>query len=143
MNHVYFDDRDSPYIVQFDITGAGPAGLVEGSDTLIATVTRIPSIEVFAGESRVVVAGEAVEYTGSFTRPEGLWDIQYRWDFGDGSPTVTGIPESGVTRATATHSYVDHRPQPYEVTLTVTAQSDAGEVKGESVFTPRSLSPKA
>ena len=134
VNHVYDDDRDSPYIVQLDITGTGPAGLVKGSDTLIATVTRVPTIEVFAGEYRVVEEGKDVEYSGSFTRPEGLWDIQYRWDFGDGSATITGIPEEGATRAVATHSYENHRPQPYEVTLTVTAQSDAGEVKGSSSF---------
>ena len=79
VNHVFGDDRDSPYIVQLEMTGTGEAGLVEGSDTLIATVTRIASIEVFAGESRVVEEGEEVEYGGSFTRPEGLWDIQYRW----------------------------------------------------------------
>ena len=134
VNHIYDDDRDSPYIVQLDITGTGPAGLVKGSDTLIATVTRVPTIEVFAGGHRVAEEGKDVEYSGSFTRPEGLWDIQYRWDFGDGSATVTGIPEEGATRAVATHAYENHRRQPYEVTLTVTAQSDAGEVKGSSSF---------
>ena len=84
VNHIYDDDRDSPYIVQLDITGTGPAGLVKGSDTLIATVTRVPTIEVFAGEHRVAEEGKDVEYSGSFTRtgrlvghpvPLGLW----RW----------------------------------------------------------------
>ena len=130
VNHFYEDDRDSPYIVQLEIRGTGPAGVVEGSDTLIATVTRVPTIEVFAGESRRVTAGAAVEYRGSFTRPEGLRDIQYQWDFGDGNAPVVGIPEPGVTNATAVHTYTDHRPQPYAVTLTVTAQSDAGQVEG-------------
>lgn len=134
VNHIFEDDRDSPYIVELEMTGTGPAGLVEGSDTLIATVTRIPTIEVFAGESRVVEEGEEVEYGGSFTRPEGLGDIQYRWDFGDGSPTVIGRPESGATRAVAIHTYENYRHQPYEVTLTVTAQSKAGEVKGIGTF---------
>lgn len=130
VNHFYGDDRDSPYIVQLEIRGTGPAGVVEGADTLIATVTRVPTIEVFAGESRRVTAGEAVEYRGSFTRPEGLRDIQYQWDFGDGNAPVVGIPEPGATNATALHAYADHRPQPYDVTLTVTAQSDAGQVEG-------------
>ena len=49
VTHFYEDDRDSPYIVELEMTGTGPAGIVEGSDTLIATVTRIPTIEVFAG----------------------------------------------------------------------------------------------
>ena len=134
VTHFFEDDTDSPYIVQLELTGTGPAGLVEGTDTLIATVTRIPTIEVFSGESRFVEEGEEVEYTGSFTRGDGLWDLQYRWDFSDGSPTVTGIPEEGDTRATATHTFENYRPDPYEVTLTVTAQSEAGEVRGSSSF---------
>ncbi len=130
VTHVFEDDSYSPYIVNLKITGKGPAGLVEGSDTMIATVTRIPVIEVFAGEYREVPAGEAAEYTGSFTRPEGLWDLQYRWDFGDGSPVITGTPGAGETQAAATHVYENHRPQPYQATLTITAQSEAGEVQG-------------
>ena len=132
VNHIYDDDRDSPYIVQLEIRGTGPAGVVEGADTLTATVTRAPTIEVFAGESMVVEEDTAVAFRGSFTRPEGLRDIQYRWDFGDGTAPVSGIPEPGVTNAFATHTYQDYRPQPYEVTLTVTAQSDAGPVEGFS-----------
>ena len=134
VTHFFEDDRDSPYIVQMEIRGTGPAGLVEGDDTLIATVTRIPTIEVFAGESRFVEEGEENEYSGSFTRGDGLWDLQFRWDFSDGSPTVTGIPEEGATRATAVHTFENYRPDPYEVTLTVTAQSEAGEVKGSGSF---------
>ena len=137
VTHAYNDELYSPYIVQLVIKGSGDAGLAEGSDTLEATVSRVPSIEVFAGENRTVDEGEEVEYSGSFTRPGGLWDLQYRWDFGDGSATVIGVPEEGLTRAMTTHSYRDHRPQPYTVTLTVTAQSEAGEVQGFSQFNVR------
>ena len=137
VTHVYEDDRDSPYIVQLEITGTGPSGIVEGTDSLIATVTRIPTIEVFAGEDRVVKEGDEVEYSGSFTRGEGLWDIQYRWDFSDGSPTVTGTPEEGATRVETRHTFENYRPQPYQVTLTITAQSAAGEVRGTSSFMAR------
>ena len=137
VNHVYGDDLDSPYIVQLEITGSGTGGLVEGADTLIATVTEVPSLSVFAGESRTVEEGQEEEYTGSFTRPEGLWDLQYRWSFGDGSPVVTGNPEDGATKTAVTHTYVDYRPRPYTATLTVTAQSDAGPVEGSSSFDVR------
>jgi phage terminase Nu1 subunit (DNA packaging protein) len=126
VNHTYTDDRDSPYIVEVEIEGTGDAGLAEGSDTFIATVSRLPTIEVFAGERQVTEEGEAVELEGSFTRPEGLRDIQYTWDFGDGSAPVAITPEEGVTTATITHTYANHRPFPYTATLTVTAQSDAG-----------------
>ena len=41
------------------------------------------------------------------------------WDFGDGSPTVTGSLAEGVTRVDITHSFRDFRPTPYTATLTV------------------------
>ena len=134
VSHTYFDIEQSPYIVRLEITGFGESGIFEGSDTLIATVTEIPGIDVFAGEYRVVDEGDEVEYAGSFTRPESLWDFEYRWDFGDGTATVVDVPAEGSTRATAIHAYRDYRPDPYEVILTVTAQSDAGEVKGTGSF---------
>ena len=132
VTHVYGDDRDSPFIVGIEITGFGDEGLADGSDTVIVTVTKIPSIEVFAGESMTVEAGQSVDLDGSFTRPEGLTDLVYRWDFGDGSVPVTEAVAEGATRAVAAHEYADHRPFPYTVTLTVTGQSDAGEIEGAS-----------
>ncbi|MCI0822310.1 MAG: PKD domain-containing protein, partial [Chloroflexi bacterium] len=119
----------SPFIVEIEITGTGDGGVAEGSDTFIATVTRVPTIEIFAGENKVTEEGEEVEFVGSFTRPKGLRDIQYMWEFGDQSVPLIVTPEEGVTRAIATHVYADHRPFPYTVTLTVTAQSDAGEIE--------------
>ena len=132
VTHVYGDDRDSPFIVGIEITGFGDEGLADGSDTVIVTVTKIPSIEVFAGESMTVEAGQSVDLDGSFTRPEGLTDLVYRWDFGDGSAPVTEAVAEGATRAVAAHAYADPRPFPYTVTLTVTGQSDAGEIEGAS-----------
>ena len=132
VTHVYGDDRDSPFIVGIEITGFGDEGLADGGDTVIVTVTKIPSIEVFAGKSMTVEAGQSVDLDGSFTRPEGLTDLVYRWDFGDGSVPVTEAVAEGATRAVAAHAYADPRPFPYTVTLTVTGQSDAGEIEGSS-----------
>ncbi len=137
VSHTYTNVEQSPYIVQMNIRGLGEAGLFLGSDTLIATVTQIPGIEVFAGEDRVVDEGDEAEYTGSFTRPAELLDFRYRWDFGDGSATVFEVPEEGDTRAVADHAFPDHRPDPYRVTLTVIAQSEAGEIRGSSSFNVR------
>ena len=128
VSHVYAEEGD--YVVEVTISGSGDTGLAEGSDSLVASVTRIPDIEVFAGESRVVEEREEVEYTASFTRPEELWNYEFRWDFGDGTPTVIGTPAEGVTRVSALHAFADYRPFPYEVKFTVTAMSEAGEVTG-------------
>ena len=134
ISHSFEDVEQSPFIVQLEISGIGDTGVFEGSDSLIATVTEIPDIDVFAGQDRVVDEGDEVEYIGSFTRPEALSDFEYRWDFGDGSATVFGVPGDGETRAMASHEYQDYRPDPYQVVLTVTARSEAGEVKGTGSF---------
>ena len=137
VSHTYTNVDESPYIVRLDVRGIGDSGIFLGTDTTIATVTQIPGIEIFAGEDRVVDEGNEVEYTGSFTRPESLTDFRYRWDFGDGSATVFEVPEEGGTRAVATHTFPDYRPDPYQVVLTVIAQSEAGEIRGSSAFNVR------
>ncbi len=137
VNHVYDDDRDSPYIVKIDLSGVGADGRAEGFDSLEVSVSRVPTIEVFAGDYRTVEEGDDLDYNASFTRPKELWDYQYRWDFGDGSPTITGVPEERETRVTAPHSFADYRPTPYTVSVTVSAMSEAGRVSGSSSFSVR------
>ena len=85
-------------------------------------------VQVFAGKAVTVDEGEEVEFSGSFTRPEGLSDVKFEWDFGDGAAPSSGSLEEGVTNALATHVYADDRPFPYTATLTITARSDAGNV---------------
>ena len=132
VHHQYSSDLESPFIVEVTMTGRGEAGIVEGSGTFIATVTELPAITVFAGEHRFVEEGEEVEFSGSFTRPEGLSNYQYSWEFSDGTEAVTGAPEEGATTVTVTHVYENHRPQSFTVTLTVSADSEAGEVEGST-----------
>ena len=137
ITHAYRDERDSPFFAEVKMTGTGAAGLAEGEDTLVVTVTRLPSIEVFAGEGVTVDEGEEVEFSGSFTRPEGIRDVSFAWDFGDGSAKVSGDLGAGVTNAVARHAYDHHRPFPFTATLTITAQSDAGEVEASSSVSVR------
>ena len=132
VTHRYRDERDSPFIVQFEINGSGEAGAAEGETTLMVNVTKVPEIVVFAGESVVVEQGEEIEFSGSFTRPQGLGEVKYTWDFGDGTKAATGSLAAGVTNVVATHIYKDDRPFPYSATLTITAPSEAGDVEGVS-----------
>ena len=126
--HVYEDPTDSPFIARVSVSGTGEGGVAEGEDTLIVSVSRIPQIQVYAGEEWVEVEqnSEAL-FSGSFTRPEGLRNVRYEWDFGDGSPPATGDLPEGATRAEATRAYPDYRDFPYTARLTITADSDAGK----------------
>ena len=134
VHHQYRSDLESPFIVEVTMNGSGDAGVVEGSDTFIATVTELPAISVFAGEHLVVKEGEEVEFSGSFTRPKGLSNYRYTWEFSDGSEAVSGAPEEGATTVTTTHVYLNHRPEPFSVTLTVSAESEAGNVEGAATI---------
>ncbi len=134
VTHVYTSDLDSPYIVTLRLLGAGDGGRAEGTDSLLIEIKEVPVIEVFAGDDRTVEEGDGAGYAGSFTRPGELWDYEYQWDFGDGSPSVIGSPDEGATRVEVSHRYSDHRPRPYQVTFTVSAMSDAGRVTSSGTF---------
>ena len=128
VTHSYDDPNGSPFIAQLRITGTGEGGIVEGEDTLTVSVSEIPVIEVFAGDFKSIYENEEVEFSGSFTRPKGLSNVRFEWDFGDGSTPAEGDLPEGVTRATATHVYPDYRSRPYVARLTVTADSEVGDV---------------
>ena len=128
VTHSYDDPNGSPFIAQLRITGTGEGGIVEGEDTLTVSVSEIPVIEVFAGDFKSIYENEEVEFSGSFTRPKGLTNVRFEWDFGDGSTPAEGDLPEGVTRATATHVYPDYRSRPYVARLTVTADSEVGDV---------------
>jgi hypothetical protein len=132
VTHFYGDEKDSPYIAEIKITGTDENGTVEGRDFVIVTVTKLPTIEVFAGDYQAVQEGEPVELAGTFTRPAELTDVSYTWDFGDGSAVVSGDLAEGATSAAASHTYQHHRPQPYQATLTIKGQSKAGPVEASA-----------
>jgi hypothetical protein len=84
-----------------------------------------------------------VELGGSFTRPVGLTDFKFKWEFGDGSASVTGSLSEGATGAPATHVYPDARPQAFTATLTITARSEAGEIIGADSVLVRVIETRA
>ena len=137
VTHVYRSEEHSPFVVTVNITGLGDSGVSEGEDTLIATVSEIPVLDVFAGEPINVEAGEDIGFAGTFTRPSGVGDLTYHWDFGDGSNPVEGVLEEGITVAEAVHTYVNNRPIPYTATLVISGVADVGEIEGRSSLTVR------
>ena len=133
VNHVYGSTTGSPFIAQVTITGTGEGGIIEGKDTITVSVSEVPVIEVFAGDWMEVEQNTEVPFSGSFTRPQGLTDVRYEWDFGDGLPPEEGELPEGITRAYATHVYRDYRPQPYIARLTIAAESEVGEIEATRV----------
>lgn len=129
VNHVYDSVTGSPFIAQVTITGTGEGGIIEGENTLTVSVSEIPAIEVFDGDWMDVEQNTEVSFSGSFTRPQGLTDVRFEWDFGDGLPPVTGELPEGTTRAFATHVYQDYRPEPFTARLTITAESEVGQIE--------------
>ena len=146
--HFFNRDEDSPFIVTVDLRGSGDAGLAEGKDTLVTTVSRLPVIEVFAGDHQEVEAGQSVEFNASFTRPEGVSEITYSWNFGDGSaPVESSLGDSdAAVKVDASHTYQNFRSNPYVVSLTVNGQTEVGEVEVSSevlVFVRETIGVKA
>ena len=130
-NHVYGSSAESPYIVQIKMTGTGEAGIVEGTDKLVVTITEVPVLIVSAGEEVTAEAGAAAQFRGTFTRPPGVENLRYRWSFGDGSAPVEGSLGEG-NAVEVEHEYVHVRRDPYVATLTVTGDSEAGVVEASS-----------
>jgi hypothetical protein len=130
-NHVYGSAAESPYIVQIKMVGTGEAGVVEGSDKIVVTVTEVPVLLVSAGENVTVEAGATARFRGTFTRPAGVTDLRYRWSFGDGSAVEEGDLDEE-SRVETEHKYGHVRREPYTATLTVVGDSEAGAVEASS-----------
>ena len=130
--HFYESTEESPYIVQITLTGTGEAGIVEGEDKITVTVTDLPAIIVSAGDEIRVEEGDEAQLRGTFNRPVGVTNMRYRWDFGDGSEEEEGALDEGNAVETA-HRYLHLRNQPYVATLTVTGESEAGDVEASTM----------
>ncbi len=129
--HSFFDNQGSPFIVTVKLEGSGEGGIARGEDKLITTVSRLPVIDLFAGENQIVEVGSEVQFSASFTRPEGVFDLSYVWNFGDGTAPIKvelGSLE-GAGQITTTHVYENFRPKPYSVTLVMTGNTDVGAVE--------------
>jgi FOG: PKD repeat len=107
-----------------------------GSDAFVVTVDSavIPNTPptVDAGPDQIVDEGTGVSFNGSFTDPDTEDTHTIEWNFGDGSPAVSGS-------LTPNHIYIDNGV--YTVTLTVTDNrggvgSDTMIVTATDVYVP-------
>ena len=90
-NHVYGSAEESPYIVQINMVGTGEAGVVEGSDKAVVSVTELPVLIVSAGEDVTVEERAQARLSGTFNRPAGVTNMRYRWGFGTARPPRRAI----------------------------------------------------
>ncbi len=126
-NHVYSSAAESPYIVQIKMIGSGEAGVVEGSDKTVVTVTDLPVIVVSVGDAITVEEEAEAELRGTFNRPAGVTNMRYQWRFGDGSAVEEGaVGEDNVV--ITSHRYTVLQREPYVATLTIFGDSQAGAV---------------
>ena len=130
VRHTYKSDEFSPHVVTATVKAFSDRGLAEGEDQLWANVSELPRIDAFISASeRGVEQSESVTLTASFNNPETLRDVEYSWDFRDGSSVVTGTVDAGDTGIEVEHAFERHRPEPYIIVFEIQGDSDAGEVK--------------
>ena len=130
VRHTFMSDELSPHVVSANVKAYSDRGLAEGEDQLWANVSELPRIDAFiSSEERVVEQGETVTFTASFNHPETLRDVEYTWDFRDGSEVISGTVQAGDTGIEVEHAFERHRPEPYIVVFEIQGDSDAGEVK--------------
>ena len=130
VSHVYYDDKDSPFIAKIELSATGDAGIYKGEDSSIISVTRMPTIEVFAGDYLESEEGEEVTFEASFTRPPEIQSISYKWEFGDGQDSDIVKLSEKESRIIQTHTYKDHRSYPYRALITVYGETESGTVEG-------------
>ena len=124
-SHIWMDN--GTYIVAVRVTD-------DHSNTDIATLTVTVSNvapNVDAGPDQTVNEGDTVNFSGSFTDSGAADTHTYEWNFGDGTPAVSG---------TLTPTHVYSSAGDYTVTLSVT-DDDAGTGSDTLIVTVESTGP--
>ena len=97
-------------------------------------------IQVDAGEDVTRELGEPHRFRASFRPPDGVDRFSFSWDFGDGSPPVTGtrtieqLDGQGRLTDTVSRRFADTEQSPYIVTVTVRGEGRAGAAEGKDAM---------
>ena len=131
--HTYSSMVGAPFVVEVEVVGEGPNELYEGADKLVVDVIIVPDLQVRIVERGPLAAGEVGEFVGVFNRRFGVRDLEYKWDFGDGSRPLVGSVPQGDSRVTVSHSYRNDVSLNYVIIFEVEGQSAAGPVQGSAL----------
>ena len=128
------EDRDR-YVGNVTVLASSDNSVARGTSNFAINVYELPQlsplIEVL--NLQPVRAGDDVVLRASFNEHRNVSDLRYEWSFGDGSEPVAGELDVDVTSIAVTHSYTRYVPWTMRVALTLTGDSDAGEVR-ETTF---------
>ena len=127
--HTYTRDDFSPYVVSVNIKAFSDTGISEGEGKLWAHVSELPAIEPFITAPGFIEEKQEETFLVTFNHPATIRNLQYSWDFRDGSEVQTVSVEQGITSAEISHAFHRWRPDPYEVRFEIWGDSDAGEVR--------------
>lgn len=127
--HIYADN--GVYLVSLSVTDKDGA---QTSDTLMVTVNNAAPI-ISAGLDIEGFENQPVQFGGTAIDPGTADTLTYTWDFGDGTPVV-----SGLLNPTHVYGEADATPDIYTVTLTV-RDDDGAEVVDDLVVTVHNAAP--
>ena len=126
-----FSNQDfDQYIGKVTVSASSGSEVARGDANFLINVYELPKLNPLLRvlPSDQVAPGEAVEFTATFNNHEGVRGLQYELALGDGTATLTGAIAPGVNTIEATHEYERYVPWELIPTLTLTGDSDAGEV---------------
>ena len=123
------EDRDR-YVGNVTVQASSDNSVARGTANFAINVYELPQlsplIEVL---NRLPVRpGDDVVFRASFNEHRNVSDMRYEWSFGDGSEPVTGDVEADETSISVTHSYARYVSWNMQAALTLTGDSDAGDV---------------
>ena len=122
----------SQYIGRVTVEASSGSEVARGEANFLVNVYELPKLNpllrVINADDQVA-PGETVEFSATFNNHEGVRGLQYELKLGDGSTSQTGEIAAGVNTIQATHQYERYVPWELVPTLTLTGDSDAGEVR--------------
>lgn len=121
----------SQYIGRVTVEASSGSEVARGDANFLINVYELPKLNPLLRvlPADQVAPGETVELTATFNNHEGVRGLRYELALGDGSASQTGEIAAGVNTIEATHQYERYVPWELVPTLTLTGDSDAGEVR--------------
>ncbi len=127
--YTYHDDQYSPYAVTVKVTAYSENKVAKGEDQLWVHAAELPQLNIFVGDYEEAAPGETISFRATFDDHIDVEDLNYEWNFGDGSAPVSGVVKDGITAVDANHAFERHQNRSYRVNFELSGDSVAGEIR--------------